>query len=931
MSQPYEPQQPRRRRSDRHGGAGPRQEQETPLRAGFQRDETAPMPLGGYDASQPPPAQPVQPTRPAPRVYEESNYYPPRRDPAQLHQVYDEYADEDYLPPRRWPWVLLGVVLLAAFVLVGSYFLIPANAQGIPGKMRQFSANLVDSGMGLLGMKREEPPRLIKFDTVEDRVLTGIKTVFTFTADKPINGIRILDEVGTEIKGVAEVMDAPNNTIWTLTAILDKPAVTTLSAGILVDKTWFQTDKTIHLTISEPTAAPEPTPEPTLEPTLAPTAEPSLEPSAEPEPAPANEPSAFVSEPAVDPAAQNPEAAQSAVPLSALLPVFTPAPAAQMEQPAMEEAPVDEIVPGQEQGFVVENTAEEMPAGTEQAPQGEIPAWLEQPAAETAGDLTDTPVEEMPEGTAEQAPAEPAAQQAEAPAAPTPMPAVTLAAGEGQSPDKLGFTEAAYLGSKRQADYQRAEPLDAQGGELYTYYPGGVFTFRGDGLRQNAAFGTADMALSQMSVLWQTELGSLRTADGTVYGLGWTGQPAIIKWSVEVRSAMNIFDTKKDVKALKEVIFASQDGKVYFLDLADGQPTREPIEVGYPLRGSVAVDAFGRPLIAFGQAVSKLPNKTGDIGYYFYNLIDQSRAHFINGRKTKNQVQYATNGAFDGTGLFERGRDTFVVAGENGLLYTIKMNTVFDFKNPTSLTIDPETIYLRAKAKQNDNTVSVEGSPAMYGPYAFYADKQGILRAVDTTSMRTVWALDTGDNTDASPALDLNADGSLALYTGTTVHARTRRAGEAVLRRVNALTGEVAWSVPVKAKYDATERGGLKASPVVGQGQIGHLVIYTLNLTEEGGAIIALNKQTGEQVWKVPLAPGAISSPVAVYSKDGRARIVQADLNGRLYLIEGTTGQVLHTLDLGGAVEGSPAVYNDILVVGTASKDNNKMYGIRLE
>ncbi|HPY95540.1 MAG TPA: hypothetical protein PLR12_08935, partial [Clostridia bacterium] len=124
--------------------------------------------------------------------------------------------------------------------------------------MRQFSANLVDSGLGLLGMKREEPPRLIKFDTVEDRVLTGIKTVFTFTADKPINGIRILDEVGTEIKGVAEVMDAPNNTIWTLTAILDKPAVTTLSAGILVDKTWFQTDKTIHLTISEPTAAPEP-------------------------------------------------------------------------------------------------------------------------------------------------------------------------------------------------------------------------------------------------------------------------------------------------------------------------------------------------------------------------------------------------------------------------------------------------------------------------------------------------------------------------------------------------------------------------------------------------------------------------------------------------------------------------------------------------
>jgi len=939
MTQPYQPQQPRRRRADRHAGRDT--QPAAPLRAGYQRDEEAPLPLDGYDAA-PPPPQP-QPTRQAPRVYAESDYHPPRRDPTQFSQTYDDYADEDYLPPRRWPWILLTLVLLAGFVLAGSYFLIPNTATGIPGQMRQFSAGLVDSGLDLLGLKKDEPPRLIKFDTSEDQVQTGVKTVFTFTADKPIQGIRILDEVGTEIKGVAEVVDAPNNTIWTLTAILDKPAVTTLSAGILVDKTWFQTDKTIQLTIAEPTA--EPTQEP--EPTIVPTAEPTEEPDSEPVTTPGTDPAAILpqqeqGQPQAQESAQ-PTPTQTPASLAALLPVFTPS---QEQQQGAADDP-QQTLPGAGEDLVgMEEPGTDSALDTVQ----EVPAWLqgaasdglddpaqlpgEGQAGDLPDDLADTPqdADALDEPPVEEPPVEePPVQEPVQPAAPTPMPPVTLSAAEGQAPGKFNFTETVFSGARRQADYQRAEALDMQGGELYTYYPGGVFTFRGDGLRQNAAFGTADMALSQMSVHWQTDLGSLRTASGTVYGMGWTGQPAIIKWSVEVRNGMNIKDDKKDVKALKEVIFAAQDGKVYFLDLADGQPTRDPIEVGYPLRGSVTVDAFGRPLIAFGQAVSQMPGKTGDIGYYFYNLIDQSRAHFINGRRTKNQQQYGTNGAFDGTGLFERNTDTFVLAGENGLFYTVKMNTVFDFKNPTSLSISPETIYLRAKARQNDNTVSIEGSPAMYGPYAFYADKQGILRAVDTTSMRAVWAFDTGDNTDASPALDLGEDGTLALYTGTTVHARTRRGGEAVLRRVDALSGAEVWAVKVKAKYDQAERGGLKASPVVGQGQIDHLVIFTLNLTEEGGAIIALNKQTGQEAWRLPLSAGAISSPVAVYTPDGQARIVQADLQGRLYLIEGATGQVLHTLDLGGAVEGSPAVYNDILVVGTASRDNHKMYGIRLE
>ena len=927
MSEQFRPPQPRRRRADRHLGDKDQIEQKVnqqPLRAGFPPEEEAPLPLGGYDAAQAP--QRIPPRNASPLVYEESA--PAQRPPQPDYD--DDYYDDD-LPPRRWPLVLISLIVLLGLVFIGSHFLIPKNATGILGQVKGITTKVVDGGLNLLGLKKYDPPKLIKFDTPESTVQTGVKTVFTFTANKAINGIRVLDEVGSEIKGVTEAVDAPNNTTWTLTAILDRPmSEMVLSAGILVDKTWYQTDKTVTLNVETPSLTPEPA-----------TASPAPTDTPEPEPSQADEASAEAAAMLIPPAADEeapasdppPQPETSPATIVDLLPSFTAPPASGAEAA---ETP-DESIPGDMQAeFPEEDIPEDMLA---EFPEEDIPEDMltESTDDNTPEDMmaqantdTDNQPQEQPEQPEQPETAKPA--QAAAPATPTPMPALTVTAAEDQAPSKFKLTESTYKGSKRQSDFKRETPINAQGGELYTYYPGGVFTFRGDGMRQNAAFGTAEMPLNQMSIHWQSDLGSLRTESDTLYGLGWTSQPAIIKWSVEVRAGMNLNDEKKDVKALKEVIVAAQDGKIYFLDLADGQPTRDAIDVGYPLKGSVAVDAFGRPLIGVGQGISKLRGKTGSIGYHFFNLIDQKSSLFINGRKTKTQVQYSTNGAFDGTGLFERNSDSFVVAGENGLFYTVKLNTVFDFKNPTTLTIDPEIHYLRSKIGKQDNTsVSIEGSPAMYGSYAFVADKYGVLRCIDTTSMKTLWVFDTGDNTDATPALELGADNSLSLYTGTSVFSRSRKAGDAVIRKIDALTGEEIWKTEIKAKYEKSERGGIKASPIVGQQQIAELVIFTVNLTEEGGAIIALNKQTGQEVWKTPIPGGAISSPVAVYSKDGSARIVQGSLDGKLYLLDGQSGAALSTLDLGGAIEGSPAVYNDILVIGTAGRDNHKLYGIRLE
>ena len=914
MSNPYQnTPPPRRRRADKHypEGTAP-----APRRAAYQPEDEAPMPLGGYDAATPvPPVSQAPGIRPAPRVYQEEDYAPPRREPEPYRQdPYNDDYDDDDLPPRRWPSVLAGLLVLVIALFAASYFLIPKDAKGILGQAKKAASTVVDGGLGLVGLGKKDPPKLIKFETPEMQVYTGVKTVFTFTADGPIEGVRVLNAAGVPITGAALPVDQPDNKVWTLSAVLDEPMTGTLSAGIQYDDTWYQTDKSLSLTVVRP--SPEPTFTPTPQPTPVVTAPPVVPAATAP---PMAETPPVVSQVTATP-----------VPVSQLLPVFTPAPqAAEIAQPEFpeEDIPEDMFVYEDVPPLYPEETAEMAP---EELPEDMMvaedpqPLYPEEaaealPVAEPAASLPET----LPATLPEAAPA----------AAATPVPVMTVQAAESVAPSKLGITEGAYQDAKKQGSYSRETPINMPQGSDYTVYEGGVFTFRGDAFRQNAAFGAATLNLKQLTTQWQTDLGSLRTGDsGTLYGMGWTGQPAIVKWSVEIRDMMNLTEEKKGVKALKEVIAAGQDGKVYFVDLNDGVQTREPISVGYPLKGSVSVDTQGRPIIAFGQGISKLPSKTGPIGLHVYNLIDQKELMFLNGRKTNKQVQYSTNGAFDGTALFDRSSDTMVVAGENGLLYTVKLNSVFDYLDKKTITLDPQIIYLRSKtAKQNDPTVSAESSVAMYGPYAYYADRQGILRCVDTTSMQTLWAFDTGDNTDATVALDLDANGSLGLYTGTTVFSRLRRDKNAVIRRLDALTGETVWEQKVEAAYSNEERSGVKASPVVGQHSIGHLVFFTVNETADGATILAMDKQTGATAWKMPIASGAISSPVAVYDEGGQAVIVQAALDGKVYMLDGLTGQVYSSVDLGGKIEASPAVYNDMLVIATSSRDNHKLYGIRIE
>ena len=498
-------------------------------------------------------------------------------------------------------------------------------------------------------------------------------------------------------------------------------------------------------------------------------------------------------------------------------------------------------------------------------------------------------------------------------------------------PELMGVVDEVFVNGKQMPGYLREQPISMPEPGKYAEIDG-VLAFRGDAFRGNAAFGTADLSTNEMSIIWEAPLGGMETVDsGRLYGAGWTGQPAIVRWPGEIRGMMNLYSEKKSDEELVEVILASLDGKVHFLSLKDGTPTRDVIDIGFPLKSSVSVYPGGIPMLCVGQAISVLPKVKGNIGFHLFSLIDASTLHFISGRRSGYKAQYSTNGAFDGSALIDTASDHLIIAGENGLLYTVALNTEF-YSASGKLTLDPQTVTLKSKAaNENAALVSVEGSVAMYGKYAYLADAYGFLRCVDTGTMQTIWAIDAGDNTDATPALDFDQNGDLGLYTGTTLFNRQAEDGHAIIRRLDALTGEEMWSYRIPVLCNSNQQAGVVASPVIGQHAISDRVIFTINNEGTCALVIALDKLSGTLLWSAPLEAKAVSSPVAVYNEAGRSWIIQADMNGNLHLMDPLTGEVLSSLALGGEIQASPAVFDDMLVIGTGGQNNAKIFGIKLK
>ncbi|NLL05110.1 MAG: PQQ-like beta-propeller repeat protein [Clostridiaceae bacterium] len=447
----------------------------------------------------------------------------------------------------------------------------------------------------------------------------------------------------------------------------------------------------------------------------------------------------------------------------------------------------------------------------------------------------------------------------------------------------------------------------------------GVTTFRGNNYRDSASYGTVEVNEKKLEKIWSIKIGYIDEWTG----VGWNGQPAIVKWDDEVRSKMNIIGEKKNKDNLKEVIYGTLDGKVYFLDLEDGKNTRNPINIGFPIKGSVTVDPRGIPLLYCGQGIEKNGDIIGKIGFRIFSLIDQKMLLFINGI---DRTAYRGWGAFDSSPLIDAKNDTMYECGENGILYSIKLNTSFDL-NKGAVSINPETLKYRYSS-QAVVRQGIENSIAIYKNLSYFVDNTGYLHCVDLNTLTPLWIRFVTDDTDSTVALEDRGDNKVYLYTACEVDHQKQN-GYSYVRKINALSGELIWENSYQCTYSETN-GGVLASPVVGKNDIDNLVLFNIAKTgtKNGGKLIAFDKDTGKEVWVINFNHYCWSSPVDIYTKDGKSYIIQCDSGGYMYLIEGKTGEIIDKIALGGNVEGSPAIYEDMIVVGTRGQ---QIFGIRIK
>lgn len=459
----------------------------------------------------------------------------------------------------------------------------------------------------------------------------------------------------------------------------------------------------------------------------------------------------------------------------------------------------------------------------------------------------------------------------------------------------------------------------------YTKIPG-VLTFRGNNYRNAPTYGVADISAKKMEIAWTHDTGDVKAEGSYWAGAGWTGQPLMVNWPADTKSAMGLDAAYVNDPNFVEVLYPVVDGKVYRMDLATGKDTKPAIDTGFAFKGTGSVDPRGYPLLYAGMGLDQNGDNKGEWRYRIFDLIQNKE---VSGWKGSDPGAPREWGAFDSSALVNAATDTLIEPAENGLIYKVKLNAAYD---PAAKTVSVNPDFTKLRYTTGDaNRHGIESSAVAYRNLMFATDNDGYLVCWDATTLQVVWALATGDDTDATLVLE-EEGGKPVLYTGNEYDKRGEAGGKSgpiTIQKVDALTGTQVWKWEIDAQYNKAVNGGVMATPVLGFGEVSDLVIFQIakTVSDKQGTIVALDKATGTMVWQKTTGAFGWSSPVLVQGKDGHVYGIVGDSNGVLHLFNPNTGEDYSTLQLEKNIEATPAVYGNMLVVGTYAK---KLYGIKL-
>ena len=489
-------------------------------------------------------------------------------------------------------------------------------------------------------------------------------------------------------------------------------------------------------------------------------------------------------------------------------------------------------------------------------------------------------------------------------------------------------------------DYQRKNPISFSEDDLKKVREHGILTFRGNYHRSLSSFGAAELSEFRLEHSWTFGTGRFLKSDGVNYwsGNGWTGQPLAVIWDEDTKRLMNLYDAAKNKSGLCEIIYPGMDGMIRFLDMETGEPTRDPINVGMAFKGTCSIHPDYPVLICgsgdwatgpFGEQISAR--------FFLYNLLDGTKLYEFGANDPF--APRAWHG-FDSSPIFYAPTDTVICPGENGVLYTVDLNIVYD-KGAGTLTVSPEEqvryVYYskaagqRFEASEMSNGSGIENSAVVFDHYLFFGDHGGIFQCLDLNTMQPVWVQDLLEDINSSHVLEQIPDGGLCLYVATTLKYGYNDAniGEACLYKLDAVTGEIIWKKPYEVHTVLGLAGGFLSSGALGEGPVGNAIFYTVSKSPsvDSSYLVSIDRVSGEELWKREFPCDAWSSGCLLYDRDGQAWLVQCFGNGDILLIDAKTGVTKSRVHMGANIESTPAIVGNHLVVGVRDE---RIIGLRL-
>lgn len=440
----------------------------------------------------------------------------------------------------------------------------------------------------------------------------------------------------------------------------------------------------------------------------------------------------------------------------------------------------------------------------------------------------------------------------------------------------------------------------------------GIFTFRGNPLRNASFCGHIDSIPTDIDIDWSFETGfdTVKTSFGQWGGgTGWTGQPLYVEWS---DSMMQEFRQKSDSLTSnfdsKEIIVSSLCGKLYFINYETGKASRKPIDVMNPIKGTGMIDPALNGNYYIGQGIPK----KRPIGALVVDLFEHKVSHLFpeDPNAWRNWSAYDASPLIVGDFLFR--------IGENGTVYKYT-------REKGKITLHSTLRY----CKKDDSAGGMESSMAVYKNYGYTTDNHGNILCINLNNLEPVWHYDNHDDTDATPILELE-DGIPYLYSGCEMDHQGYD-GLSYLVKLNGLTGERIWEQKINCKKMTLGEkhfdGGMYSTMLLGTGDCSDLIFTNIctNDPPAAGNFYAISKTTGEIVYSKKLNHYAWSSPVAITNNEGKMFVLTFDCVGHAYIIDGKTGEFLVTKLIGINFESSPIIIGNKVVIGSRGTNIYKL------